>query len=63
MLSVKGKNMLRLKLPHIVAKMNYFRTQAEVLLRGKPLGTFLCRPAGKPQPTKGGLHTHTIDVV
>ncbi len=34
-----------------------------MFLRGKAAGTFLCRPAGRPQPTKGGLHTHTIDVV
>ena len=40
------------------------RAHAEMHLRGKQDGTFLCRPSGKAmQNAKGGLHTHTIDIV
>ena len=35
-----------------------------MFLRGKNDGTFLCRPSGRAQQSaKGGLHTHTIDIV
>jgi phosphoinositide-3-kinase regulatory subunit len=40
------------------------RTQAENYLRAMKDGTFLCRPSGRAQQSaKGGLHTHTIDIV
>ena len=40
------------------------RPLAEMHLRGKQNGTFLCRPSGKAVPSaKGRIHTHTIDIV
>ena len=40
------------------------RQKSTELLKGKPDGTFLCRPATKQTELKdGGLHTHTVDVV
>uniref|UniRef100_A0A1X7VM49 SH2 domain-containing protein n=1 Tax=Amphimedon queenslandica TaxID=400682 RepID=A0A1X7VM49_AMPQE len=54
-------------LPHIRPETWYIecdRLCAHRHLRGKQNGTFLCRPSRKAMPSaKGGLHTHTIDIV
>ena len=48
----------------MIVFLSIYRQQSVLSLRGKQNGTFLCRPAGKAQQnTKGGLHTHTIDIV
>ncbi|XP_019854198.1 PREDICTED: phosphatidylinositol 3-kinase regulatory subunit gamma-like [Amphimedon queenslandica] len=53
--------------PHVRQETWYVecdRAHAEMHLRHKQDGTFLCRPSGKAmQNAKGGLHTHTIDIV
>ena len=46
-----------------ISFVSSLRAHAEMHLRGKQNGTFLCRPSGKAVPAIGGIHTHTIDIV